>query len=314
MTSDLIPRLQAIYDVMKFKAVKEAIDQMQQGTPEWLDARKGRVTGSSVGAILGLSPFRTRDDVMRQMVCDHFDAPSEFTGNIATEYGNRHEDGAKIEYEMVTGNKVINTGFHTFEGWLGASPDGFIDDDGLVEIKCPFGLRNADKPSFKNVFEQPHYFAQMQIQMFVTNRKWCDFFQWTPKETYLERVEIDPHWLKKNLAVLKDFYDEYVHICSTRKLYIQYLDGREELDAAQMLAEYDDMEAQIKEATERKKELLAKLVELSGNRDALINGRKLTFVSKKGAVSYGDMVKELLPNVDVEPYRGKPVEYWMLGK
>lgn len=311
---NLIERLQAIYDVTRFKAVQEVINKMQQGTEEWFDARKGRVTGSSVGAILGLNPYSTRDDVMRRMVRDYFNAPNEFTGNIATDYGSRHEAGAKIEYEMQMNNKVINTGFHTFEGWLGASPDGFIDDDGLVEIKCPFGLRNAIEPSFKTAAEQPHYFAQMQIQMFVTNRKWCDFFQWTPRFTHIEKIDIDPNWLRDNLPILKEFYNEYVHICSDKKLASVYLDQRKKIDAAQILAEYDDMESQIILATERKKELLERLVKLAGNKDALINGRKLTFVSKKGAVSYGDMVKELLPNVDVEPYRGKPVEYWQLGK
>ena len=286
-------------------------NNLQQRTPEWFQARKGRITGSAVGAILGVNPYTTREDVMRRMVRDFHDMPSEFTGNVATEYGSHHEAGALVEYEMETGNQVVQTGFVTYEHWLGASPDGVISDDGLVEIKCPYGLRNGGE--FKTASEQLHYVAQMQIQMFVTGSEWCDFFQWAPHGTKLERVEFDHEWVKNALVALKEFHDDYLFI--REHDYQRHLDDlRPEFNASQLLAEYDDMTKQIEEAETRKKEILAKLVVIAGNKDSIVNGRKLTLVKKDGAISYSKAIKALLPDADLEPYRGKPTEYWMLGK
>ena len=69
----------------------EIIMTEEQRSPAWFEKRKGRVTGSIVGAILGLSPYMTRADAMRSMVRAAIGAPSEFTGNVATEYGTMHE-------------------------------------------------------------------------------------------------------------------------------------------------------------------------------------------------------------------------------
>ena len=102
---------------------------MEQRSPEWFAARKNRITGSAVGAILGLSPYSTPDDVMRRMVREKFDAPSEFTGNVATEWGVANEAGAIKEYEMETGVTVKPAGFYTHMHWLGASPDGLVGDE-----------------------------------------------------------------------------------------------------------------------------------------------------------------------------------------
>jgi putative phage-type endonuclease len=283
----------------------------QQRTPEWFAAREGRVTGSSVGAILGVNPYTTRDDVMRRMVRDYHKMPSEFTGNVATEYGSHHEAGALIEYEMETGNAVTQVGFAIYDDWLGASPDGLVGDAGLVEIKCPYGLRNGGE--FKAAAEQPHYVAQMQIQMFVTGSEWCDFFQWSPHGTKLERVEFDGPLVKQWLLHLKEFHDDYLFV--REHDYERHInDLRPELNASQLIAEYDDMTKQIEEAEARKKEILTKIVNIAGHKDSIVNGRKLTLVKKDGAVSYSKAIKALLPDADLEPYRGKPTEYWMLGK
>ena len=183
---------------------------MEQRSEEWFNIRKGRVTGSAVGAILGIAPFAKQADILRRMVRDWHRAPSEFVGNIATEWGVRNEAGALTEYEMVSGNKVEACAFYQYEHWLGASPDGLVGDRGLVEIKCPFGIRYKHPPVFKTVKDQTHYYAQMQIQLFCTDRDWCDFYQWTPNGDLIERIERDESFLATVLPVLRNFYDKYL--------------------------------------------------------------------------------------------------------
>ena len=282
---------------------------MEQRSEEWFSARKGRITASSVGAILGLSPFMAPDDVMRRMVREYHGASSEFNGNVATEWGTLNEPGALAQYQMETGVKVETCGFYEYEDWAGASPDGLIGDDGLIEIKCPYSMRKGEG-RFKSVMEQMHYYAQMQFQLFIMQRKWCQFFQWCPAGTWSEVVYFDQPFVDDMMPKLRAFHAGYLLERINPKRHLE--DARVDASAPQIIAEYDDTVEAIKLYEERKKELLAKLVEIAGNRDASFGGRNLTFVQKAGSISYAKAVKEHMPDVNLEPYRGKPSSYWIL--
>lgn len=289
---------------------------MEQRSDEWFDARRTRVTASSVGAILGLNPWMTRHDVMRNMVRSAKHAPQEFTGNAATEWGNYNEAGALIDYKFKTGLDVEQVGFIPYEDWAGCSPDGLVGPNAGLEIKCPYSLRTSHCPvPFKTLAEQPHYEAQVQFSMFVTGREAWHFFQWTPNETRLETVEFDPAWVDRNVPILRQFHAEFLwelennaaeHLAPRRAV----IDTQE---AHSLVEDYDKVNAELAALTERKRDLLDSMVSLAGGKDALFAGRKLTQVEREGAVAYARMVKELLPDADVEPYRGKAARYWRLG-
>ena len=182
-----------------------------QRSEEWFKNRKGRITGSNVGAILGLSPYTSRVDVMRRMCIEWQGLESEFQGNIATRYGEFHEQLALKDFSYQF-YKVTECGFiqHPTLEWLGASPDGLINDDGILEIKCPYGLRDDPAPKFKTLDEQPHYYAQMQIEMFCAQRKIGYFFQWTSSCSILEVVSFSQEWIDRELPKLQAFYEEYL--------------------------------------------------------------------------------------------------------
>lgn len=282
---------------------------MEQRSEEWFEARKGRVTASMVGAILGVSPNLSRAGAMRRMVRDAHGAEPEFTGNIATQYGERNEDGAVDEYYMETGNKVQKVGFVTKEDWAGCSPDGLINDDGGLEAKCPFGKRKEGE--LLPLAEQSHYYGQVQFSLWVTGRKFWHFYQWTSHQTKLECVLPDQAWLDENLPKLRQFHAEFLAEDPAPHLEAKRVEV-DTLEAARIVAEYDQIAEAIENAEARKKELLAEMVRLSGDRDAVFAGRNLTRISKAGAVSYAKAVAELLPGADLEKWRGKPSTYWML--
>lgn len=288
---------------------------MEQRSKAWFEMRNRRVTASSVGAVLGLDPFRNRDDVMRAMVREALGAESEFTGNVATEYGQYHEAGAVAEFEMETGLDVEKCGFYPYEDWLGASPDGLIGEGALLEIKCPFGLRNEEDPQFKSLDEQPHYYAQAQIQMYCTGRSMVYFYQWTPYGTFIERKYLDKIWLNENLPILKQFYAEFLHELE-HNADEHLAPKRTVIDtprAHRMIQEWDELKEQIELAQERQKDLLAEIVALGKGNDALIAGRKLTKVERAGSVSYAKVVKEKLPELSLERWRSKPTFYWKIS-
>jgi putative phage-type endonuclease len=296
--------------------IKMDTQKTEQRTPEWFAARRGRVTASSVGAILGNSPYADRDDVMRRMVREWHGAEREWTGNVATEYGTYHEEGALAEYRMETGRAVEAVGFITREDWAGCSPDGLMGLTGGLEIKCPFGKRKmAAGDDFKTLKDQPHYHDQVQFSLWVCERAWWDFMQWSPNAMVIDTVRPDSRWRTKNLPRLKACWDDYM-IERDQPYAQKHLDPKRiDIDTPELrqrLAEYDDLVESIELAEARRKELLAGFVEAAKDRDANLCGRNLTKVQRAGSIAYAKAVKDLLPNADLAKYRGRSSEYWVL--
>lgn len=288
---------------------------MEQRSEQWFKARRGKLTGSNVGAALGLNPWKTPQDLIRQMVREYHGADSEFQGNVATEWGTFNEDGATAEFQMETGLFVQPCGFfvHPEHKWLGASPDGLVGNHALVEVKCPYGLRDKSRPEFKTAEEQPHYYAQMQIEMACTGRNVCYFYQWAPQGSKVEEVHYSAQWFEENLPALIEFYD----------FYLSELDNPDHLKpkrgtvntnkAAMLLEEYDELADAMERAKNRRAEVLGELVQMAGEKDSEICGRKLTQVERAGSVSYAKALKKYAPDADLEPFRGKPTTYWKLS-
>lgn len=289
---------------------------IEQGTPEWFAARKNRVTGSSVGGILGISPYSTREGVMRAMVRESLGAPSEFPDPVPppVAWGKAMEKTAIGMFEMETSEAVEPAPFVEYEDWLGASPDGYVTDGKLIEVKCPWGIRNDPNPIFKLPQEQPHYVAQMQVQMFVTGYQSCWFYQYTPHGSMNKLVHRDDDWLATNIPRLKQFWAEFQdELANNPDEHLAPL--RITIDtpeAAKMVAEYDQLTEALERAGERRKEILQEMVALAGEKNAIFGGRKLTLTKKAGAVSYAKAVKELMPGADLTKWTGKPSEYWGL--
>jgi putative phage-type endonuclease len=183
---------------------------MEQRSEEWFKARVGVITGSRVGSILGVNPFATREDVMREMVREHLGAEKEFQGNAATNHGERMEPVALAYYEKTQMQTVEQTGLvkHDLYDWLGASPDGLIGLNGGLEIKCPYW---AKKPY--SVYEKPGYYAQVQHVMEVCDLDWMDFFVYISEDCFtVERVARDIDWFATNLPKLEAFRSEYLEV------------------------------------------------------------------------------------------------------
>lgn len=281
----------------------------QQRSKAWHQKRVGKITGSRVGAILGLNPWSKPADAMRAMVREYHGAESEFKGNIATEYGTRFESYAQADFEIESGLDVAETGFHAhpFHDWLGASPDGLVGSDAVLEIKCPYGKRTALSHDFESYTKQPHYYAQMQIEMYCTGRKKCHFYQWSEAGSKMETVDFSKEWIDTNIPKLKAFYEKYLKEIDNEAHLVDLVQTRE----AQHLAdEYTAAKAAMDEAKARLDEAKAKLVEAAEGKKTNISGLLVYPIKRAGSISYAKVVKEHCPDVDLEPYRGKKTESW----
>lgn len=298
----------------------------EQRSDAWHQQRVGRVTGSIAGGILGVSPYMTRKDAMRSMVRAALGEPSEFETNPAVMHGNFYESYALEAYEERSCFDVTPTGFHEYDTWLGASPDGLVEGAGVLEIKCPFHIRKDPNPKFKSVYDMPHYFAQAQLELLCTGRFWLHFFQYVPPLTdrdgavvreskdRLETVMVDHDWRTENLPLLHTFHEEYLH-----ELQHNPDDYRNPLrvevntpDAHRAVAEYDQLVEAIANAEERKKELLLDIAAMTNEQDGLIAGRKLTRVNTT-SVLYKNALEHYAPNADLKAFKGKSSSYWKLS-
>lgn len=275
--------------------------QPEQRTPEWHESRVGKITASRVGAILGLSKYRTAADVLRDMVREHFGMPREFVGNEATEYGQAHEADALAAYEQRYAVMVEPCGLipHLQYGFLAASPDGLVGERGLVECKCPYRARYTT-PSAE-------YVAQMQLQMLCTERDWCDFVIWRQGEPIItERVMRDPDWLTSNVEALSNFMLEYDEATASKEAAASYLADKERDDAEwrEAVIAWRNVQAAAVSIAETEKAARERLIALAPQ-GAKGCGVAVVKVERAGTIRYADALKSMLPDVDLSPWRGK---------
>lgn len=171
-----------------------------QGSPEWFAARCGRVTASRVADVVAKIKTgwgASRANYAAELIAERLTgctAPS-FT-NGAMQWGTDTEPHARAVYAARNGVIVTEVGFvdHPEIAMSGASPDGLIGDDGLLEIKCPNTATHLD--TLLSATVPGKYMIQMQWQMACTGRAWCDFASFDPRlpesmSLFVSRVERD---------------------------------------------------------------------------------------------------------------------------
>lgn len=154
--------------------------EITQRSELWFEARLGKITASRVADILATlkngSWAASRKNYAAQLVTERLTGkgPEPFT-NEAIQWGIEQEPLAREAYTKRTGNSVQEVGFvdHPTIAMAGASPDGLVGEDGLIEIKCPTTATHID--TFLSEEYNEKYKYQMLWQMACTRRKWCDF-------------------------------------------------------------------------------------------------------------------------------------------
>jgi putative phage-type endonuclease len=173
---------------------------MEQRTDDWFAARLGCVTASRVADVMARTKSgysASRANYMAQLVCERLTGQRESSYvNAAMQRGTDLEPQARAMYEFETGLDVTEVGFiphPTIQG-CGASPDGLVGLDGLVEIKVP--NTSTHIATLRGAPIDDRYMKQMHLQMICTGRKWCDFVSFDPRlplemQLHIQRVELD---------------------------------------------------------------------------------------------------------------------------
>lgn len=192
------------------------IKENSQGTEAWLKDRAGHMTASHAQAI-GSNGAGLKTYIMEIMAEAIAKVPEDRYTNTDMEAGNDLEADARALYELETGFEVKQVGFVELDEYIGASPDGLIGDDGLLEIKC-----KNNKKHFEMILDgekaiESQYIWQMQMQMWVCNRDWCTIVFYNPNfekslvihkimrdEVMIEKLKIGAETGKKMIEEIKN--------------------------------------------------------------------------------------------------------------
>ena len=190
---------------------------IEQGSEEWLKIRLGKVTASGVADVLAKTKSgvsASRGNYLIKLAIQRVTGVVEesFT-NDAMQWGKDNEAQARVAYEVASGNFVDQVAFvdHPTIAWFGASPDGLINQNGLVELKCP---NSATHWSYiKDDGPPTKYYIQMQAQMACTGRSWCDFVSFDPRmpersKLFIKRIMREDDYIAEMEAEVKRFFDE----------------------------------------------------------------------------------------------------------
>lgn len=184
---------------------------------EWLQQRSGMITASQFHRVLTKGRKAgelsgTAHDYMLELLAELITgSPAPEFRSRHTDWGNEHEPDARSLYAWQAGNIVTEAGFVSTEDFIGATPDGYVDPDGLIEIKCPSTTKEHMRAVLSGEMPAKHA-AQVYGQMWVTGREWVDFVSYDPRcgaahQYFCVRVPREDNEIKKVADAVLGFRD-----------------------------------------------------------------------------------------------------------
>jgi len=266
--------------------------QLEQGSPEWLAFRRNHRMASETPAIMGLSDYQSPADVRAAKL-----GKSAFV-NPAMRQGTEQEPIARAAYEAK--HEPMRPAVYV-DGEYGCSLDGInIDEDTILEIKTPYkDARNSARWKAAERGElTPADYAQVQHQIMVAAVAGADFWVWDAKtqEGILVPVEPNPdYWLTIRAA-----WDAFWPSLAERS-DAEWVEAARKYVEAKKAA--DEAAAALDEA---KKAMLA----LTIGDFSQGGGVEVKKINRSGSIDWFSVQKNLLPDVDVEPFRKKGTSYY----
>ena len=189
---------------------------VEQGSDAWLQARLGVCTASRFSDILPGSRGKyrlSRENYLYELAAERLTGISKtFRETVEVAHGNEFESEARDAYEFITGNEVTETGITILDDnlFIGASPDGLVNDIGGIEIKC-FDTRRHLKIVVSGM--PAELMPQVQGNIWVNNCQWFDFVSYDPRiksknNIYIQRIECDNEYIAMLKKECFSFVDE----------------------------------------------------------------------------------------------------------
>ena len=190
---------------------------IEQGSDEWKQQRLGKVTASRIADVTAKIKSgwgASRANYMAELLVERLTGiPADCYINDAMRWGTEQEPLARSAYEFLQDCTVDPAGFvdHPTIAMSGASPDGLVGDDGLVEIKCPQTATHIE--TLQGATVPGKYLGQIQWQLACTGRAWCDWVSFDPRmpaamQLFVHRVERDDKAIAELEKTVSDFLSD----------------------------------------------------------------------------------------------------------
>lgn len=182
----------------------------QEENQEWLTDRLGMITGSKFGKLVKkqgkgfkLSESKVASDLIYKIAWERLLKEGNVSNGLGrlsvnsqpTVYGTEYESEAVAEFVTRTGIEVTySQQFIQLNDFIGGTPDAFIGDDGILEVKCPWNGGNHLQSLLEQRIYNPEYEYQIQGYLWITDRKYCKFVTYDPdliEELQLNVIHVD---------------------------------------------------------------------------------------------------------------------------
>lgn len=210
---------------------------------DWEEKRLGMITGSQFGELVvktkdkkgyTLSSGKAAKTLIYRVAWERLLKSGNISnglGRLSTtsksmEHGEEYEQEAIQKYIEVTGNDVdYHQKFIEHDQYIGGTPDGYIGEDGLIEVKCPWNGGNHLESMIEGTIYNTDYIYQIQGYLWITGRKWCDFITYDPDlcdplQLNIIRVERDEEIINGIATVMDEVKEKIIQIMNDKKLKI----------------------------------------------------------------------------------------------
>lgn len=279
------------------------LDNIEQGSQEWLSLRKNHITATDASVILDVNPWKNIKNLYEEKTSLNFKSFQ----NEAMKRGVELEPLIRDSF-----NKERHSDFKPVvliheNQWAMASLDGMNSKGELLEIKC-----NGEKNHQLAVdgIIPPYYYAQIQHQLWVSGSEVCYYHSYLNEG---DRITIDVlpdiSFIENMIIKEKAFYDDLMNFLSpeSKDEKFQELDSKE----YRMLVEiYKEAQSKRKEFELREKDAREALIALCDNKPSKGHGIKISKSIRQGTIDYSCIPE--LKSVDLNAYRSKPTEVWRI--
>jgi len=277
------------------------LSSLVQGSQEWLDLRKTKITATDSTSIMGANPWKTKIQLYHEKISN--DPPI-----VPNERMQRGLDLEPIARDLF----ILKTGILVFpkviiKDWAMASLDGIsLDGKCVVEIKCPGEKDHAVAVSGKI---PDHYYPQLQHQMYVCNVQFVYYFSFDGIDGVIVEVKRDDEYIEKMLIEEKKFYDCIMNKTPPEPLQGDYIERHDDL-WEECASKWRSVTNSIKELETQEEYLRKQLIFLSGESNVKGAGISLCQVQRKGSVDYS-MIPQL-KGIDLEQFRKGSTNSWRI--
>ena len=155
-------------------------ESFDQKSLEWDLVRLGKLTGSQVSDALMKPSTKGYQNLKAKLIAERLTGEIKRMSAPSMDWGHAHEPMARIEHALVCNHVITEVAFVELTDDFGCSPDGLVNEDGIVEYKCPYNS-SVHISTLLNDKVPPEYVPQIQWNMFVTGRRWCKFVSFDPR-------------------------------------------------------------------------------------------------------------------------------------